>query len=187
MTNTMIGKSQSHLNNILGKVQRVDHFHGATVVYSSGESNGGSSMGGYINIKEYDNSGNAHQTDYSNDLLLHEYGHYLQEQAFGPLTLYSATNSLLSAGGNDIFPSISFNTMGDHDQAWFEQDASARAAQYFSKRNDFNNFYINPHLTALQNFNNRFPYQNKSRRFWWYMPPFTTFHILYTAFINTGP
>lgn len=185
-TNTFLGKWQSHLNNMSGNVQRVEYFHGSTVVYNVGRSNGGSSVGGYINISQYDRSGNAQQTNYGNALLLHEYGHYLQEQAFGPLTLFSGLNSGLSTVGDNA-SGRPFNTVGSHDQAWFEQDANARARNYFQKKESFRNNEVNPNTSAVQNFDRLFPDQRKSGRFWWYMPPLTPFHIFYTAFINTGP
>jgi hypothetical protein len=187
LPNTVAGNWQSHANNLSGNVERVDYFHGATVVYKYGEGRTHSSVGGYINTWEYRTNGERNNTDYGNATLLHEYGHYLQEQAFGPLTLFSGLNSGLSAGFGSNRDGRPFNTLDNHQEAWFEQDANYRARKYFSDKEGFRNFEVLIDYSALQNFNRLYPDQLKSRRFWWNMPPFTIPHIFYTAFINTGP
>ncbi|MGB3180744.1 MAG: RHS repeat-associated core domain-containing protein [Cyclobacteriaceae bacterium] len=180
---TTLGYQSATITNLVKDLDRIDYFHDSTVIYEQGLGNGAFSLGGFITMDREDRNGNRRNTDYGNALLIHEYGHYLQEQAFGPLTVFSGLNSGLSA--NDLFE---WNTTGDHDQAWFEQDANARSLRYFNRKRDFRNFrvFLGNEIIAEENFRRQFPFQNLSYRFFYYVP-FPIGHILYTAFINTGP
>lgn len=59
----------------------------------------------------------------------------MQEQAVGPLTLFSGLNSALSSG-------FEWRSNGVHREAWWEADASARALNYFTGNEDFDNFRV---------------------------------------------
>jgi RHS repeat-associated protein len=180
---TLAGNIYSHAVNNTGNVERVHYFHGATLVYKDRQPRGAMSMGGYINMSNRDRNGNLRRTDYSNALLLHEYGHYLQEQAFGYMTIGSGISSGISA-----FKSKNNIGSHDHGESWFEQDANARSAKYFGRKERFIRFEVRSDLTAKENFDFFFPEQRKSRRFWWYSNPITGIPFLvFSAFTSAKP
>ena len=77
-------------------------------------------MGGYIF------GPNKFKADWRDHLFVHEYGHFLQGLTWGPFYLpVIALPSLASAAG--------IATGGvDHDDRWFEVDASRRGMRYFN-------------------------------------------------------
>ena len=103
---------------------KVGHFRGATVMQAEW-MDGGFSLGSSITM-----SNNA-PLDYDNNLLLHEYGHYLQLRNYGGIpALPMSLSSLLSA--------IRSDNKGDgwHDLNWTERDAAKRSLSYFGNRMD---------------------------------------------------
>lgn len=133
LPNTILGNLASHKYNLFDNVEGIDYFHGSTVVYREGQSNGAFSVGGYINMTTEDSGGNPYNTVYGNVLLIHEYGHYLQEQALGPITIFSGINSVLSSRPD-------WRSTRTHKEIWVEGDANARALHYFRKKDAFNNW-----------------------------------------------
>jgi RHS repeat-associated protein len=102
-------------------VKNVSYWDGATAVetYSSGW--GGFTLGSYITGQR------GLYADPNNTLFQHEYGHYLQSQAWGPAYLSrGAIPSLFDTFGRD----------GDHKFHPIEQDANMRAFKYFNKNVD---------------------------------------------------
>lgn len=101
----------------------VDYAYGATVTRVKNGKFGAFTLGSYIlgdkNI----------EADPSNSLFQHEYGHYLQSQAWGPFYMGKvAVPSLFSAmSGND------------HGKYKTEQDANVRALKFWEKK--FPGFY----------------------------------------------
>ena len=92
---------------------------------------------------------------------MHEYGHYLQSQRYGPRyltevgipSIFSANKSEVIEG-DDIYNPYKITT---HKTAWFEMDANKRAANYFGEHNgvnwrDPNFFYAYP--IRMPNFKN---------------------------------
>jgi hypothetical protein len=141
LPNTIAGNLVSHTINLTSNVERVDYFHGSTAVYREGESNGAFSLGGYINMTSEDINGNPRSTNYGNSLFIHEYGHYLQEQAVGPLSIFSGINSALSSN-------FGWRSTSTHQETWYEADANARSLRYFTKKDAFNNWVNDRNETA---------------------------------------
>ncbi len=184
--NTGLGYRIAVASNTFQDVERVERFHGATVLYRNTREGGndGMSVGGFIHLRSRDRDGNLRTPGYHDAVLLHEYGHYLQEQAYGPMAIGMGANSLLSTLGGNNNP---FRTTNLHQENWFEQDANWRVVDYFSEKAAFNTFRLGNNRTALENFTREFPNQRRSRSRWfWYLPPFTRGHVFYTAFINSG-
>lgn len=122
--------------NYLNQTGRVDveYFHGATVIYDYDYGNGGAiSIGGYIAMDRFEYAGGRqtnirHVSDYGNDLLMHEYGHFLQLRHWGGIAFPSgAAFSILSAG-------LDWRSVDIHDDIWVERDANARSWAYFGDR-----------------------------------------------------
>ena len=129
-------------NTYLGSVQNVEYFDGATVLQRTNTNGKAYTLGSFI-------MGDASiSTDPNNSALQHEYGHYLQSQAYGwaylpfdaiPNVLHTYTNP------ND-------NANWRHDPT--EKDGNARSLLYFSKYHldakwDFSNNIVdgtNPYL-----------------------------------------
>jgi hypothetical protein len=151
---TEMGNLYAHLNNNVGRID-VEYFHGATVIYdySFMGKGGGVTLGSYITMDRYEyfsknnKSGIKNKSDYSNLVLMHEYGHYLQSRQWGGARY----------GPNATFSSASFS---DQQNIWVEQDANARSISYFETRmteNEilgFNNEYESQYYDArfVQNY-----------------------------------
>ncbi len=106
--------------NLIGDV-KVDYWGGATTIaHQGGKAWGGFTLGSYIQ-GDY-----TLEADPNNTLFQHEYGHYLQSKASGPLYLAKyAIPSLYDAAKDNV---------GTHWAHPTEQDANARALKYFEKR-----------------------------------------------------
>lgn len=106
-------------------VDKVDHTYGATVTRVRGGSWGAFTLGSYIL------GDRTIEANPSNSLFQHEYGHYLQSQAWGPFYFGKvAIPSLISAAAHD--------SQG-HRQYKTEQDANIRALTFWEKK--FSGFY----------------------------------------------
>ena len=120
LPNTLMGNLMAHGYNIAGKVNRVTHLEGAIALDGTTDDYSAFSMGGYIF------GPNKFKADWRDHLFVHEYGHFLQGLTWGPFYLpVIALPSLASAAG--------IATGGvDHDDRWFEVDASRRGMRYFN-------------------------------------------------------
>ncbi|WP_158563383.1 FG-GAP-like repeat-containing protein [Chitinophaga silvatica] len=106
-----------HQNAVKGDLN-VEYFDGATVITSDHIFSGKTAvtMGSYI----FGNSSKL-KVDITNDIFMHEYGHYLQSQKSGPLFMYK-------------YGLPSAFKVNDHDRFWVEMDANTRAYNYFSTK-----------------------------------------------------
>jgi len=123
---TIAGNGISHFRNVIGDVDRVGFFGGATIVdNSNGNGNGrwGMTVGSYINTSR------IRDINEENRLLMHEYGHVLQSQIMGPFYLRKVgAASLVSATFQELNV---FNH--NHDFTWFEISANRLAFNYLNK------------------------------------------------------
>jgi hypothetical protein len=101
---TMLGYLYSGARTYAGKVDKVKRFDGATFAITEySKKNDGLSLGSFINIndkgKVEGNTTNEFKNYLlSNPLYMHEYGHYLQSQYYGPSYLfYIGIPSIFSA------------------------------------------------------------------------------------------
>ena len=133
---TLLGWTFSQTKNILGFVDRVDYLGGATFLTNEDwKRTGGQgvTIGNYINI-DIHNKIDGDFTDYviQNQLFMHEYGHYIQSQHWGPLYLCPlALSSLNSALNNAKIPDDPYLAT-THDYYWTEYNANRKAAHYFN-------------------------------------------------------
>ncbi|MCL2417388.1 MAG: FG-GAP-like repeat-containing protein [Bacteroidales bacterium] len=112
---TWLGYNFAHFSNFVGQVDRVDHWGGATVVSGRnfGMDNAAVALGSFII------GGRELKACPTNWLFQHEFGHYLQSQAFGWFYLQRVgLPSLFSSGNDNTHP--------------VELDANRRAFRYFS-------------------------------------------------------
>ncbi|WP_372776639.1 FG-GAP-like repeat-containing protein [Mangrovibacterium sp.] len=148
---TIVGYIASQGSNMIGDVEDVSYFHGATVVRHYSDKWGGFTIGSYINI-------DSGSTNYD---IMHEYGHYLQSQAVGPGYLFGyALPSLINAGAMD--------SQDRHNAYWVEQDANVRARNYFGDSNW--SYWTYPILGSEynQSYTNRYgKYQYQMGPKWW--------------------
>jgi RHS repeat-associated protein len=110
--------------NTFGEVDKVEYYHGATVMYADQDhypnlTTGGMTLGNYIFINSDIASHNI--TDNNNHLLMHEFGHTLQYHDFGIFGVNLEANSL--------FANVGLSSV-DANATWWEEDANARSLSY---------------------------------------------------------
>jgi RHS repeat-associated protein len=127
-----LGSAWLQWQNVLGNVDRVDYFDGATFATNEYGDGPSVSLGSYIFINNSGKvEGNFRDYVLSNPLYMHEYGHYIDSQHLGLSYLTqigipsarSAKNSKHNHGTN----------LSTHDTFWAETRANRLAAQYFSR------------------------------------------------------
>jgi hypothetical protein len=125
---TLLGYGASQGYNLIGGVKSVSHYGGATVVETYKERWGAFTLSSFIMGES------GIKANLSNQLFMHEYGHYLQSQSWGPLYLPKfGIPSLMSAAGDGV-----------HRLYPVEQDANARAYDYFKNKPGFTTWdYVN--------------------------------------------
>ncbi|MDR0894569.1 MAG: RHS repeat-associated core domain-containing protein [Prevotellaceae bacterium] len=113
---TLFGYLWAQTSNLAGQVDKVDYWGGATVVSGNNWEQVALTLGNFI-------VGNRSlEADPGNKLFQHEYGHYLQSQAWGPL--YMAKVAI---------PSLIDTEFGGHHGSFpVEIDANVKAFKYFS-------------------------------------------------------
>ena len=118
---TKVGLTFALFSNLCGQVDNVEYYDGVTV--SSGNNFG---IGGAVTLGNYINGSSNLAASPDNYLFQHEYGHYLQSKATGPLYLsrYAIPSGLDCLGTKD------------HRYHPVEQDANIRAYKYFNKKNN---------------------------------------------------
>jgi RHS repeat-associated protein len=138
---TELGRTYTHARNMVGDVDRVDYFGGATFATKENYTNkygfpssNGISIGNYINISIGDEiAGDCESYVISNPLYMHEYGHTFDSRSFGMSYLFFVgLPSLISAGSAEqVTDEIS--GVSTHDFKWYEMNANKHAAYYFGK------------------------------------------------------
>jgi RHS repeat-associated protein len=119
---TTVGFLGAHGTNMIGNVENIDYYDGATVIQTRKGGYWGITLGSYIT------GSNFIRPDSKNSLFQHEYGHYIQSQKSGWF--------YLSKYG---IPSALSKKYTDHSFHPAEQDANIQAFRYFSKyENGFN-------------------------------------------------
>lgn len=123
--NSFIGNFTANALNAFWLVDKVTYLDGmAAIAAPKAVKGGGAFTIGYTSVgpKNY-------TADWRDHLFVHEYGHYIQSQHFGPLYLnVIATKSLMSAWFTSKASKMS------HSERWFEVDASALGAKHFDKK-----------------------------------------------------
>lgn len=137
---TLVGWLFGEMRNITGAVDKVGFIGGATYIVNEHWRRGGSqgvSLGSFINIDNhgvfFENDGIAAFKDSvtSDQLLMHEYGHYIQSQRWGPLYLFTMGLPSLT---NCIHDRI--HRSDTHDVFYTETSANRNAKRYFGKHYD---------------------------------------------------
>lgn len=119
---TLAGFTTAQVNNLFWTVESVNYYDGATVLKNRTSGWGAFTMSSYI-IGD-----NSIEADPDNALFQHEYGHYLQSKASGPIYLFKyAIPSLWSAAKNE-------KSGWDHKYYAVEQDANIRALKHWEKK-----------------------------------------------------
>ncbi|GHU85650.1 hypothetical protein FACS1894153_1250 [Bacteroidia bacterium] len=136
---TFVGYGYSMTRNFSGNVDRVDYLGGATFATNENSSKwDGITLGNYININiphEITGDFKTYATTIE-AMYMHEYGHYLDGQYWGPSYLFAiGIPSIISANNNKGTNYLPFDT---HSKYWTETRANRRAAKYFGKYYDVN-------------------------------------------------
>jgi RHS repeat-associated protein len=147
---TFFGFLYTSGKNVVGRVDTVEYFDGATYAINENSSlRSGISMGSFIGINDW---GKAPRDAYGNfapylefelnpdygSLYMHEYGHYLQSQQYGfgymvSVGFPSGWDILFDNGSSRIEDERNLYGLTDHDVLWFERRANKKAAEYFKK------------------------------------------------------
>lgn len=143
---TLIGIGISQAKNLIGQVDQVKYFDGATYVINEnkGKSNG-MTIGSFINMnlnEGYDKNKyepNGKFTILNDAMFMHEYGHYIQSQEQGWGYLSTALRSLKSAKNSTylktIYDSEGIGVMqSTHNVFWTETSANKKASKYFKDK-----------------------------------------------------
>ncbi|MCD8035169.1 MAG: RHS repeat-associated core domain-containing protein [Alistipes sp.] len=147
---TLAGFTTAQVNNLFWTVESVNYYDGATVLKNRTEGWGAFTLSSYII------GSNSIEADPDNALFQHEYGHYLQSKASGPMYLFKyAIPSVWSAAKSE-------KSGWNHDYFAVEQDANARALKHWEKK--FPGFTDNKRWDSKNNpiigFNFEMPYNN---------------------------
>lgn len=112
---------------------RVDYLGGGTFVTNEESNGSGISFGSFLNINDTGKiSGDFDNYVAHNPLYMHEYGHYIDSQRFGPSYLFAiGAPSALSALGNGRSISPEGYGINNHKYYWTETRANRNAADYF--------------------------------------------------------
>jgi RHS repeat-associated protein len=115
----LAGVTTGVVNNWFGNVRSVSHSEGATLVETQSSGWGGFTLGSVIHAQR------GTEASASDNLFVHEYGHYLQSRRVGPLYLpVVGAPSLVSAVVNDY---------QGHKQFWTERWADRLSERHFSQ------------------------------------------------------
>lgn len=113
-----IGHDFASVHNMFGGVNHVEYYEGTTVI-DDGLSKGAVTIGSFMV------GPHGFRADWRDHLFVHEYGHYLQSNRWGPLFMpLIGMPSLTSALTNP----------DSHDSRWFEADASYLGMQHFDSK-----------------------------------------------------
>lgn len=130
---TFLGYEFAQGLNFFNDVKSVTYYGGATAVerykHPEGWAPWYQKLGSAVTLGSFITGDRGLQADPYNSLFQHEYGHYLQSQFWGPRYI-----------GKVGVPSL-LNTGSDYEHSFYpiEQDANARAFEYFNK--NVNGFY----------------------------------------------
>jgi len=119
LPNMIIGNIIGHAVNMMGIADDVSQLDGAVALSRITEGGSAFTIGCYVFGPD------NFSADWRDHLFVHEYGHYIQSQWFGPfyLPVIGATSLASAAGlGGD-----------DHRSRWFEVNASHRGSLHFDK------------------------------------------------------
>ncbi len=158
---TLAGYNTTHIRNLIGQVDRVDYFCGATYAtdeYSSDYQ--GFTLGPYINM--YINGKISTDKSFrdwvitSDQMYLHEYGHTLQSQMLGmSYLLVIGLPSLISCANIETLSGYEYVRFS-HDRFYTEYDANKWARLYFGKYYgyywDFHDYPLKEHINILRTY-----------------------------------
>jgi hypothetical protein len=125
---TLLGNGFSQVRNMLGHVDDVSYYGGATLINrNEGPDKRGLIWEWGMTLGPYINSINMKADPNTDMMFRHEYGHTLQSQLLGPLYitkvgLPSLIGSILDGWG-----------MNDHRYEWYEVQADRLSYRYFKK------------------------------------------------------
>jgi RHS repeat-associated protein len=126
------GYGYVHYQNAVGNVDAVEYAGGATFAINENATDNSYSMGTFIYIEtsNMNHYVNGQFAPYNSPLFMHEYGHYIESQKFGPGAIYLGVCSYL-----DLIKSkpIAGTNLTTHKVFWTEKRANRNAAEYFGK------------------------------------------------------
>ena len=140
---TGVGLLFSESKLLFHDVETVEYYHGATYILNkNSKKRNGITLGNYININDTDELPYNEKgvfTPYTDNLYMHEYGHYMQSQEYGFGYLFSvgipSIWDLAFKGGNDKIY-INDQQYKKHSLRWFEIHANIKAEPYFKELYD---------------------------------------------------
>ncbi|MBQ8675815.1 MAG: hypothetical protein IJ528_06280 [Bacteroidaceae bacterium] len=135
LVNSLVGNTIAQGLNLVGAVSGVSEMDGMLAIAGpTGDNNSAFTIG------HYSFGPNGYRGTWQDNLFVHEYGHYIQSQQWGPAYIYSiGAPSLVSA------TIARMNSNYNHSSKWFEIDASTKGAKYFDKKYGPTSSYSNNH------------------------------------------
>ncbi|MBQ7273162.1 MAG: VCBS repeat-containing protein [Bacteroidales bacterium] len=123
-----LGYFWSSARNTVGAVDRVDYLGGATYATREYSDGSGISFGSFLNINDTGAvTGTFEEYATHNPLYMHEYGHYIDSQRFGPAYLLAiGVPSAISASSDE-----KIGYLWAHSYYWTETRANNNASSYF--------------------------------------------------------
>lgn len=117
---SFIGNEVAHTLNMAGRVRKVTYLDGMLAL--DGVTNGGQAF----TIGHYSFGSKGYEASWKDHAFVHEYGHYIQGQIWGPLYInIVGIPSIISQW--HLIP-------GEHNTRWYEIDASRRGALHFDRK-----------------------------------------------------
>lgn len=121
---SVVGNIVAQRYNTIGLVKSVTYLDGMAAL--SGPT--GENTEKAFTIGHYSMGPKGYRADWRDHLFVHEYGHYIQSQRMGPYYLpIIGISSLLSTAFTSDLSGV------QHDQRWFEVNASKLGGEYFDK------------------------------------------------------
>ena len=117
---TVVGYGFGDIQNMFGAVNNVTSRYGVTAIDSDWLNASAVTLGNYIT------GSRGFTANWRDHLFVHEYGHYVQSQIYGPIYLFGIG---IPSGLDVLFDNL------NHDNRWYESEASRMGGQYFDRFN----------------------------------------------------
>jgi len=117
---TVVGYGFGDIQNMFGAVNNVTSRYGVTAIDSDWLNASAVTLGNYIT------GSRGFTANWRDHLFVHEYGHYVQSQIYGSIYLFGI--------GIPSALDLLFDNL-NHDNRWYEAEASRMGGQYFDRFN----------------------------------------------------
>ena len=128
---SILGNVLAHSYNMLSDIEVDSNYGIVTIAGATGSSDNNRA----VTIGHYSMGPNNYYPKFTDNMFVHEYGHYIQSQYFGPLYL-------VCIGGPSLFGTTNNK---EYKHRWFEVNANVLAAKYFDTKYGKNSLWAQKH------------------------------------------